>query len=625
MTARAALVRLAILACPLGLLGCRHGAPPPPDAFRVVRTAPDFADAVPVALNQELTVYFSGPVDPLSVTDDTVYVLDEAGHRVRGAARAGSHSVAFVPEVPLRPDLADGSLRPDAAYRLVVRGYPWRDGVYSRTGELAPQFTSAVFRTMPEGGALGMPSPLLAVAGGLRPFVLNQGEAPGRLPADAGRLRLRFSAPVLPTSLHPEAVKLFLLRRSDSHGLRPVVVKGLLLVGAPVVFDEFPGSTLEVEFGAEVEVEGEAAPVRLQPGDMMVATLPRGPRGLTDYAGRALLGPETPACYWEVVGGTVPPVAEWPATPAPWAAADPLLPGFEVLRSGALRPRLRREAGDGSLGVLRPRQDTTLRVGEPFDRGDGTLVRVEGPEFPFLGIDVPAGITVRVAGFREPVTLQACGSIRIAGRLEIEGASPPATLRSGERVSLRAVQDAARCCLIAGGDVLVTGQITGAGEAQPDDQGSKLAVVAAGRIELAGRVPQRPILAVESGAATTAGVAEQPVLAVVDLTPGLPPGAALTLVGHSAWQALGVAHPQARVDLGSLPQGWLLALQFAPPDAVHPDRPDPQAERWAQPRLLADREVIGVVPGTLARVVLEARIRGGEPLPQLASLRLLVP
>ena len=44
----------------------------------------------------------------------------------------------------------------------------------------------------------------------------------------------------------------------------------------------------------------------------------------------------------------------------------------------------------------RPQADITLRPGVPFDRGDGVLVQSVGADFPFLAIDIPAGVRVRV-------------------------------------------------------------------------------------------------------------------------------------------------------------------------------------------------------------------------------------
>ena len=90
-----------VLAATVVAAGCwqRGGEAKP---LTIDRTSPVLGDSSrPVLLNDSLTVYFSGPILPLSVTPDSVTVLDDQGHQVPGDLRLGDNWVAFVPEPPL--------------------------------------------------------------------------------------------------------------------------------------------------------------------------------------------------------------------------------------------------------------------------------------------------------------------------------------------------------------------------------------------------------------------------------------------------------------------------------------------------------------------------------------------
>src|SRR5262249_30231748 len=138
------------------------------------------------------------------------------------------------------------------------------------------------------------------------------------------------------------------------------------------------------------------------------------------YADRELQAPGMPIIF-SVVQGAAAVVLEWPQRDDNLLpAADVATPGFEYVH-GVFRPLVRVEAGDGSLGVFRPTRHPTLEPGQPFARGDGTRVASRGSVFPFLAIDVPAGVTVTIDARRAPVQLLALARVQVMGRIAIEG------------------------------------------------------------------------------------------------------------------------------------------------------------------------------------------------------------
>lgn len=600
--------------------GCRQD-PASPAALEVVRAAPD-EDSGPVLLNQQLTVDFSEAVDPLTVTADSVYVLDGAGHRIGGQVRAGSHSVSFVPEPPLRPDLSDGSFRPDGDYRLVVAGYPRPDALRSRAGTMLARTLVRNFRTISlDVGRHGLPSPLLPVGSGLEPFLLRKPDLRGQIPADAGVLRLQFTTPVLPTTLVPAAVEISLLGRGEGADMIRVAPHSMRLLSLTPPIDEYPGCTLEIDLGREVRLLDGSGARRLAPGDMLVVALARGPHQLTDYSGRPVGTAGVAARFWEVVPGASVVLADWSGGNAPWLGDDPLAPGFEVRPDATVMARLRAEAGDGSFGVFRPRRDTVLRVGQAFDRGDGVVLLSTDGRFPFLAVDVPEDVTVTIEASEHPMLVQSAGSMRIAGSLQLRNRRVPPAVKPGERVRFRTLVESSSLTLVAAGDLQVSGEIRTPAGGPGDAPGSCLTLGAGGRIALDGPVPPHTILAVEQGAAPMGGVAEQSIPVLLELTPGLPDGAVLDVVGASPWRLLPVDRDRADVELQA--EGDVqVALQFAPPDPLVADRPDRMFERWSHPVAVVDRMPVVFLPGSHVRVLLVARARGGAAPPGVAFVRL---
>jgi hypothetical protein len=420
---------------------------------------------------------------------------------------------------------------------------------------------------------------------------------------------------VLPSTATAGAFRIHRMRPNNSEELIP---RSIRVVTSRL--DEYPGSTVEIDLGTTPRVVGSNASVPLAEDDMIVARV-QGALPLTDLGGNAVFAPaEQP---WRVVAGTSINLVEWPTDEGGIVGDDPLLPGFEAV-SGTIRPRVRVEAGDGSLGVFRPRRDVVLRPGEPFDRGDGTLVVSRGPVFPFLAIDIPAGVTVRVDGGTASMRLLSCGGIRIDGVLELTAATtvlPP--LAHGSAVN--DLLEAAPVALLAAGDIHFGGRVV-VGAALPADH-TALTLASAGRFHLFGTLPYNTVLAVEAtttplAAPAIVGSRGQSVLTFATFTLGIAAGGAFAVQGCSPWQQLpydrdgGVLH---LVEVGSgLRVGW----QQAPADPVRKGDPDLRADRVGRVETAVDLERIPFLGGDHLRFWIEADVTADRPLPTLRELRI---
>lgn len=616
----------AVAACTalLGAAGCWRSSPPPAAPLSVTRVSPHDlgeADAAPLLLNDNVTVYFSDAIDPLSVTAASVAVFDAAGHAVPGTLRTGTNWVTFAPEPPLSPALDDGSFLPGESYRLVVASYPRPDAVRAVDGRRLAAAPTLGFRTAefgPVQTANGrLPAPLRPPSTEL-PFLQHRqlpGDIASRLPADAPRLRLHFTLPVLPTTVRPEAFIVHLAQPQQR-----LEVRRARLLTAPL--DQHPGSTVELDLGSEPRLHGGGPRVELDPGELLSVTLADGPHSLRDLADQEVFGgPVGQAQFWLVVAGSSLPLFAWPTDDGGLVGDDELQPGFEA-RAGLVRPRVRIEAGDGSLGVFRPQADITLRPGVPFDRGDGVLVQSVGADFPFLAIDIPAGVRVRVES-SVPVQLLACGGIRVAGTLEL---STPTELvpRLQRGAPASEVLAQAPAALVAAGDIWLSGTVTTA-RPLPTDQ-TALTVASAARIELGGEMPYNTVLAVERGVARGStpivGPRGQSFPTTVEFEYGLAPGARIRAQARSEWRELGRDRDRGVLRFVDVDPALRVEWQTAPADPVQPDRADLRSDRLARPRRATDGEWLALEPGSFGRFLVSADLVAGLPLPSFEELRL---
>ena len=602
--------------------GCWHS--PTPRAFAIERVYPALTTAAePLMLNDAATVYFSAPVDPLSVTSDSVQVLDAAGHPVSGNLKVGRDWVMFEPRPPLQPTLDDGSFKPDAEYRLVVAGYPRPDGVRAADGRHLFEGTQRTFRTAALGSGGEFPAPLRPTYSTMLPLVVKPIEGDIQVPIDDPRLQLHFTLPILPTSLTPEAFALTLVRLGGAeptkYRVAPRVVRLLPRV-EPI--DDYPGCTVEIELARRLALVDGSGTVELKADDFIGLAVVAGAKALRDYSGRfhqALPSERT----WYMVPGSAVSVVEWPGLAEQKSTKQVMTssvlgtPGFEVDEQGDLRPLVRLEAGDGEFGVFRPKRDMVLVPGEPFDRGDGVVLRSRGRTFPFTAIDVPEGVTVAVDTRAGPVRLLAVDRARIAGTLRVDGQGPG--LRSTDRqVDVSLVMESSAVTLLAPGGIEISGQVVAGSESS----GAALALIAGGTLQL-GPVPAGTILATEVGCKVTGALATSCHSVQLQLTPGLPPGGQLEAIGAAEYRRLppGISGGQLRLDRGD-PQirvSWQATL----PDAVQAQMPDRQLARSTPWYEFHDGESIDGVAGQFLRIRCQALLRGGEPLPTLGGVRLL--
>ncbi len=111
-----------------------------------------------IHLNEPLVLVFSSPVDPASVTIDSVRIRRR--RRVNGMATGEAYSVpalgvfqveenrvTFVPSVPTRSDFGDAGLTQDSLYRIELPGSPELDAVRSNSGARLSDTVLTTFHT----------------------------------------------------------------------------------------------------------------------------------------------------------------------------------------------------------------------------------------------------------------------------------------------------------------------------------------------------------------------------------------------------------------------------------------------------------------------------------------------
>jgi hypothetical protein len=602
------------VACILGLAACaRQSTPPPP--LTISRTSPALDDeAAPLLLNDAITLYFSDAIQPVSVTSDSVTLVDEAGRQVPGSLRASANWVTFEPVPPFSRTLDDGSYRPGANYRLLVAGSPRPDAVRAADGRRLQAPVSLPVRIARiDERPHGLPAPLRPLGNEL-PFLLRPtDELERQLPANEPRLYLQFTQPLLPTSVVPEAFRITLIAEP------PVELQPRRVRIVPTRFDPL-GTTVEIDLGVLPARAHGGVPQQLVPGGLVSVALGRGVESVLDYSGTAPL-PSQPQ-LWSVVAGSSVALVQWPGPGDSLQHDGDLGPGFET-RGNGLRPRVRVEAGDGSLGVLAPRADLVLRPGQPFDRGDGEVVVSRGGQFPFLAIDIPAGVRVRIEPGATPVQLLACGSVHIAGELELATAAAPVPPRQLQH-PVAELAAAVPVALLAAGEIVISGRVHT--QAPPLEGTTSLLLASAATIDLRTPIPFQTLLAVEATgegpAAAIRGARGQSIVFDPTFTYGVAPGAEFVVRAFTPWRAMPVDRDSGRAHLVEPSADLQIAWQAAPPDPSRDNQPDLTLGRVGQLQPLRDGDTIAFAPGTFVRFELSAVVRAGRPMPRVQELRL---
>jgi hypothetical protein len=592
--------------------------------FEVTRITPPLvgasvSDPEPLYLNQEVTARFSGPVDPLSVTEESVRMTDELGRRVHGRLRVESHSVTFEPVAPVELSLEDGSFRPNQNYRLEVAGFPRASAVRSASGQVLERSIVRTFRAV---SADCEPSPLLHSSIGPG-FALEEGML--RMAENSHTLSLFFYEPPLPTTVTTEAFKLYRVRKSSAdlvtEEFAPAAAK---LVALPTTVPGIPGWVVELDLdrspgfwlGVELSADPNVA-LRNYRGDLprRVTWSADGQPRLDTLVGQKLLVEVLP-------GERVPLIREDFGERIEFVALRRGALTFEVRERKAM-PRVRREAGSARLGVFAPNRSTTLEPGVPFDRGDGTSVISEGSVFEFLDVMIPRGVTVRLrSGPDGLVQLKIAGSFRLDGDLILVhtplGVEPSRT----RELTATELSSAASVIVIAGGDMEIRGRIVH--EPRPGEaakSGSPVTLLAGGDLFLTGaRLPPLAVLATEpEGRLRGDAPASLNAIRVAPMIPELPAGTTLPVEAATGWYRIPLTpHGQIEIEAKGVQGDLRLHVQVAPADPSEPARPSADVRNTPVPLPLASP--LTVPPGGFLRFVLEGRASAGAPLPAVESL-----
>ena len=253
--------------------------------------------------------------------------------------------------------------------------------------------------------------------------------------------------------------------------------------------------------------------------------------------------------------------------------------------------------------------EVELVPGQPFDRGDGTLVSSSGSVFEFLDFVIPRGVTVRVRSpGNAPLQIRSCGAMRIDGTLVLDATPPSAALsqaQMGRRVTpAHDLVNAAGVVLFSAGDIDVRGHIEHLPLESRSRGGSPLTLISGGDVRmLGGRVPSETTVGTESGrilgeAQGAFGVPLMP------MDRGLPAGVALRAEAWCEWFALPhTRYRRVEIELDRPSDGLRVQVQVTRGDSSNPARPsrDGQQSRVPLPLTGTARGSPGRFPAILSR------------------------
>lgn len=124
---------LGLLAALAAAVACGPAAPDLPE-LRLVGVR-HVESGEPLALNEDIVLTFSAPLDGTSVTGASIELVDTAtGRQVEGAWIPSGRTLRFRPRPALRPDLSDGGFRLGQGLRLRVAGHPAAARVRDESG-----------------------------------------------------------------------------------------------------------------------------------------------------------------------------------------------------------------------------------------------------------------------------------------------------------------------------------------------------------------------------------------------------------------------------------------------------------------------------------------------------------
>lgn len=131
------------LAATLGILsagGCSGGGGGNGSSFAFIDAVVEELGELPlenVFLNSSITVEFSSPVDPASVSTQTFRVLEgpDFVNLAPGELAVDGRFVRFFPQLPQQEDLADSGFQPNTSYHVLLRGRPDLNTIRSTGGK----------------------------------------------------------------------------------------------------------------------------------------------------------------------------------------------------------------------------------------------------------------------------------------------------------------------------------------------------------------------------------------------------------------------------------------------------------------------------------------------------------
>ena len=129
--------------------GCGRGQP---EARVLSLEAVRPTDAQGVFLNEELVFTFSAPVDPSSVTAESLRIVSAGGEPARGEWTVRGRQARFQPSPTLARDLSDGGYRPGTRYTVTLSGFPRLGCVRGLEGEPLARARTWSFETVGTGG-----------------------------------------------------------------------------------------------------------------------------------------------------------------------------------------------------------------------------------------------------------------------------------------------------------------------------------------------------------------------------------------------------------------------------------------------------------------------------------------
>lgn len=198
-------IRRTALALALFVFGCATACTKAdPDVLAVRKILP--AADQELHLNQTVAVTFDRPIDPLSVTRDSIRLLDDAGRTIEAErVRVRGSTIEFVPRTPILASLEDGSYQPASRVTLELAGYPRPGTLRGRDGVALVHVARRSWRVVDAKArhAEGRMSFLPSLEAGV--FRL---ESLPRVSSDGMRVELRFDRPVHPASILPSAFRI---------------------------------------------------------------------------------------------------------------------------------------------------------------------------------------------------------------------------------------------------------------------------------------------------------------------------------------------------------------------------------------------------------------------------------